>query len=311
MAPVLDAETTADLSLFELSRLDGSAEFAGLRWCASRGRGAGPGVRIDSHCDGQALAFWIAEADWCAWIAPQLAAPALAQIPAELLPPLASWTLGALAGLLEAAGLAPCGPAQLRAAEAPATTLWRLCAQSDGAAQGPRLPLYLLEAPPAWRTAVLAALAPAAERRHVLGLGLGSCLLSEPEWAATAVGDALVLPDPCGELNQFWLHPGRQPGWLALEPDGMARVLAPAAPAPAPPAGMLRLDVEAGCAEVSAGALADWRPGATFALHGTGYPALRLLADGHLMGLGELLRFDDGWAVRLTAKCAPGMAGVA
>lgn len=296
------------LDAFELSRIGALADVGPWRLRCGRAQGSGPGVRIDTDCDGQALAFWVPETVWCSWIAPQLPVPALAAVDADLLPPLASWSLAPLDALLATAGMRGCGDARISAAPAPDAPCWLFGVEADAA----RLPLFLLAAPDDWRRGVLSALQPDPERRLTLALGLGWCWMAPAQWCQVRVGDALAVEGAAGgsELRSFWLHPARSPGLVQLEADGELRADA-AAGAAAAPAGALCIAVEVGEAGIAAAALAAWRPGATLAWQSARHPMLRLVAGGQLLALGELLWFDDGWAVRIAAMAdaAPGAAG--
>ncbi|WP_191631809.1 FliM/FliN family flagellar motor switch protein [Pandoraea sputorum] len=230
-------------------------------------------------------------------MAPQLAIHAWTQVPAELLPLVAGWTLAPLDGWWQQlGGDALCEP-EVRAGDAPPPG-WRFTLQ-DGAR---RLPLYVQEAPARVLQALLAALEPSPEQHHELALALGWCQLAGDALAQVAVGDALPVLGMAESLDTLWLHPEASPGQLQLRDAQLAVV----APAPVPLADDLpdtvRLAVEVGRARVSAAALAAWTPGADVPLDARAHVALRLTQGERLWGQGQLLRLDDGWAVRLDAR---------
>ncbi|MEN2428367.1 hypothetical protein [Chromobacterium vaccinii] len=282
------------LDAFHLSRVGACAEHEGRLIEADLARADGQGLLLSTMCDGAALTLWAAEADWRAWLEPQLAVGELAGIEAGLLPVLAAWTLAPLDGFLRAQGLPGLAEPAVAPAPAPGGECWRLTLRD-----GPRrLPLYLREAPPDW----LAALRPSREQTHLLALGLGWCLLSEQDWDKVAVGDALPIHGMADALDSLWLHPEASPGRVRLLDAERAVVEAPSPGLDQAPSGTLRLAVEAAAIRVSADALADWETDREIDAPAAAHPMLRLTAQGRLWAQGQLLRLDDGWAVRILAR---------
>lgn len=294
----------APCDAFALSRVGATAELAGCQLAADRVAGPAhvPGLHLSAHCGGQPLRFWVSEAQWCTWLAPQLAAPSLAQIAPEWLPMLAAWTLSPLDGWLQEQGLgalseAAVAPAVVPAAdpaEAPAGG-WRLTL-SDGARQ---LSLWVQQASPEKLHALLAALAPSPEQVHDLALGLGWCVLMPEAWRQVGVGDALPIVGMADTLDTLWLHPDASPGRLRLHDTRHAEVTAAPLPPADEPHGALRLCVEVGRARVAAPALAAWVPGMALELDARAHTLLRLSTHERLWAQGQLLRLDDAWAVRI------------
>ncbi|MBV8048523.1 MAG: hypothetical protein JO171_15340 [Paludibacterium sp.] len=276
------------LDLFLQTRIGAQGASGEAVVTARRARPAGPGVRIDAYGDGEALSFWVPEADWCGWLAPHWPAPALAALDRTMWPLAAGWTLTVLDGLLSAAGLAPCAAARPMPAEAPAARHWCLLCQSETR----RLPLFVLAAPEAWLRGVLAALAPDEAAWLSLPLGLGWC----PAPATLAVGDGLAIAGAGEELDQFWLHPAATPGRLRLIAPDLAEIGAAATTPPALPGAWT---VEVAALRAPAAALWPWRPGEAVAVEVAPYPLARLASGGGVMAQGELLRLTDGWAVRI------------
>ncbi|MEO4011904.1 hypothetical protein, partial [Chromobacterium piscinae] len=93
------------LDAFHLSRIGARAEHEGRLIEADLARADGHDLLLSTTCDGAALNLWTIEADWRAWLEPQLAVGELADIEAGLLPVLAAWTLAPLDGFLRAQGL--------------------------------------------------------------------------------------------------------------------------------------------------------------------------------------------------------------
>lgn len=257
----------------------------------------GPGLHLCVSCDGEPLSFWVPEAAWCEWLAPQLASTALAQIAPEWLPLLAAWTLSPLDGWLQQLGRGALSLPAASVGEAPAGG-WRLTLIAGSR----RLPLWVRQASPGTLRTLLAALTPSHEQTHELGLGLGWCLLEHDAWRRVGVGDALPIVGMADTLDTLWLHPSASPGQLRLQDTQRAEIThAPLPPADAQP-GILRLCVEAGRARLSAHALAGWVPGAALKLDARAHTVLRLCTHERLWAQGQLLRLEDGWAVRITAR---------
>ncbi|MBL0526828.1 hypothetical protein JD490_18195 [Aeromonas dhakensis] len=285
----------SEAPLFRLSRIGATSRLGALELEADLSRPTGQGLRLTTHCDGSDLHLWISEAAWCAWLDPKLVAPSLAQIEESLYPLLASWTLAPLDEWLQAQGLPSLAPATLSRAEAPALC-WRLTLGSEGR----RLPLCLESVPPALLHRWLSALTPSPDRVHELGLQLGWCQLPEEELTIPRLGDVLPLYGMGETPDRFWLHPlgGAQ---LQLIDGQLGRAL-PGQPFCAPPPGTARLMVEVGKISLDAATLASWVPDLECAVTSQAYPTLRLLRGAELWAEGELLRMDDGWAVRLTTQ---------
>ncbi|SUX56097.1 hypothetical protein [Chromobacterium vaccinii] len=286
------------LDPFHLSRVGARAEHEGRLIEADLARADGQGLLLSTMCDGAALTLWAAEADWRAWLEPQLAVGELADIEAGLLPVLAAWTLAPLDGFLRAQGLPGLAEPAVAPAPAPGGEGWRLTLRD-----GPRrLPLHVRDAPPGWLRALLAALRPSREQTHQLALGLGWCLLPEQDWDKVAIGDALPIHGMADALDCLWLHPEASPGRVRLLDAERAVVEAPSPGLDQVPSGTLRLAVEAAAIRVSADALADWEAGREIAAHAAAHPMLRLTAQGRLWAQGQLLRLSDGWAARILAR---------
>lgn len=302
----------AESALFYLSRIGASVEFDGYHLCSDylscddlsgdqisceQAKPVGAGIRLRTRSEGEEIWLWVPETEWCAYLAPQLAAPSLAQIAPELLPLLASWTLAPLDGWLQQSGQTALAPASAEAAPAPAAG-WRLLLT-----QGARcLPIYLEQVPERWQLSLLQTLLPSPQQSHTLPLILGWSLLSEQEWATLAIGDALPIVGACDSLERLWLYPGTHPTRLKLIGTTRAVVEEPALPLLEAPPGTLRLSVEAGQATLAACELANWAPGNEIALQASATPLLQLSAEGRLMAQGELLRMDNGWAVRIRSR---------
>lgn len=285
----------SEAPLFRLSRIGATSHLGELRLEADLSRPSGPGLRLTTLSDGIELHLWISESAWINWLDPQLAIPSLEQIEESLYPLLASWTLAPLDEWLQAQGLPPLAPATLCRAEAPALC-WRLTLGSEGR----RLPLCLESVPPALLHRWLGALSPNPEYIHDLGLQLGWCQLSEEELTAPRVGEVLPLYGMDKAPDRFWLHPLRG-AQLQLIDGQMGRAL-PYRPLGSPPPGTIRLMVEVGKISLDAATLASWTPDLECAVTPQSYPTLRLLRGAELWAEGELLRMDDGWAVRLTTQ---------
>ncbi|ERE19478.1 hypothetical protein [Pseudogulbenkiania ferrooxidans] len=286
------ADTTLDA--FHLSRVGARAEHDGMLIEADRALADSHGLLLSTTCDGAALSLWTTEADWRAWLVPQLTVGELADIEAGLLPVLAAWTLAPLDGFLRAQGLPGLAQAAVQPAPAPGGECWRLTLRD-----GPRrLPLYLRKAPRDW----LAALRPSREQTHQLALGLGWCLLPEQDWDKVAIGDALPIHGMADALDTLWLHPEATPGRLRLIDAERAVMETPSSGLDPAPSGTLRLIAEAAAIRVSADALADWEAGREIDAPAAAHPMLRLTAQGRLWAQGQLLRLDDGWAARILAR---------
>lgn len=281
--------------LFRLSRIGATSRQGELELEADLSRPTGPGLRLTTSSDGCVLHLWISEAAWCSWLDPQLATPSLEQIEESLYPLLASWTLAPLDEWLQAQGLPPLAPATLSRADAP-PLCWRLTLGNEGR----RLPLCLESVPPALLHRWLSALTPSAGRVHEFGLQLGWCQLPEEELTTPRLGEALPLHGMTEAPDRFWLHPlkGAQ---LQLVNGQLGRAL-PGRPLYASPPGTVRLMVEVGRISLDAATLANWEPDLECTVHPQTYPTLRLLRGAELWAEGELLRMDDGWAVRLTTQ---------
>ncbi|AKK24857.1 FliM/FliN family flagellar motor switch protein [Pandoraea oxalativorans] len=293
----MSAERPTPLSVFELSRMGASAELEGARLIADRAGANGPGVRLRARCGGEPLCFWVPEPAWCDWIAPQLATHAWTQVPPDLLPLVAAWTLAPLDGWLQRLGAqALCAP-EVDAGDAPPPG-WRFTLQEGDR----RLPLYVQEAPAGVMQVLLAALAPSPEQHHELALALGWCQLAGDAPAHVAVGDALPLLGMAETLDTLWLHPEASPGRLQLLDDRHAVIAAAPLPWVEELPDTVRLAVEVGRVRMSAAALADWTPGTDVALEARAHVALRLTQGERLWGQGRLLRLDDAWAVRIDAR---------
>ncbi|MHA7000658.1 hypothetical protein [Aeromonas schubertii] len=285
----------SEAPLFRLSRIGATSSLGELELEAELSRPTGPGLRLSTCSDGSELHLWISEAAWCAWLDPRLATPSLAQIEESLYPLLASWTLAPLDQWLQAQGLPSLAPATLCRAEAPALC-WRLTLGSEGR----QLPLCLESVPPALLHRWLSALTPSPERIHELGLQLGWCQLPEAELTTLSLGDVLPLHGMDEAPDRFWLHPL---GGARLQLiDGQSGRALPGKPLCAPPPGTARLMVEVGKISLDATTLASWVPDLECAVTPQAYPTLRLLRGAELWAEGELLRMDDGWAVRLTTQ---------
>lgn len=286
------------LDIFHLSRIGATAEHDGHRLHSHIARPAGHGVRLSSHCEGEALTFWIPESDWCAWLAPQLAVPSADDIADELRSLLASWTLAPLHDFLQAQGLPGCSPAGAEAASAPDGDYWRITVETGGQ----RLPLYLVDAPADWRRSLLAAFAPSPDATHDLALGLGWCLVPEESWPKVCVGDALPLHGMADALDRLWLHPAATPGRIQMVEANHAVVDEVSVdPIEAPP-GTLCLAVEAARTRMTADELARWEPGHQLMLQAGALPVLQLTTRNGLVASGQLIRLEDGWAVRICAR---------
>ncbi|VVE55427.1 FliM/FliN family flagellar motor switch protein [Pandoraea sputorum] len=290
---------SAAVGAFELSRIGATAHLDGCVLVADRAQAGGPGLTLSTRCGGELLCFWVPEREWCDWIAPQLPVHALAQIPSELLPLLAGWTLAPLDGWLQQQDLGALSQPEASTGEAPGHG-WRLTLE-DGAR---RLPLFVQHAPAALFQALLATLTPSPEQEHDLPLALGWCLLAPAALHGLEVGDALPIIGMADTLDVLWLHPDASPGQLNLHDAHCAVVV----DAPTPPAddlpGTLRLAVEVGRARLAAGALASWVPGVELHIDARAHAALRLTAGERVWAQGQLLRLDDGWAMRIDARAA-------
>ena len=286
------------LSAFQLSRIGAFADLDETRLCAAYRAIGGPGLRLDTHCDGRRLSFWMPEQSWCAWLAPQLDIPAFAAVGPAWTAVRANWTLIPLNELLQRAALSPCDAATIEPADAPADVRWQFILSADTR----RLPLAVLEAPWEWTEALLSALQPAQEQLHTLALALGWCFLSELEWPQVAIGDALRIDGTGPELDTFWLQAAHSPGRIRIQEDGTAHVLDCASGASDVPTGMLRLDVEVGHASVPAVELAEWGAGNAVSLRFVRHPQMRLMRGNQLVAQGRLLKLDDGWAFCVDAR---------
>ena len=287
----------SESEIFYLSRIGAMAEFNGYQLSSDMAQPAGPGIRLHTRSQGDEIWLWVPEAEWCAYLAPQLAAPTLASIDPELLPLLASWTLAPLDGWLQEAGASALTPATAEVAAAP-TACWRLLLT-----QGPRcLPIYLEQVPEHWQLNLLRTLQPSSERHHTLPLILGWSLVPEVEWETLVIGDALPIAGACDSLERLWLYPGTTLARITLIGATRAVVEESALPLLETPQGTLQLAVEAGRATFAACELANWAPGNELSLQACATPLLQLSVAGHLMAQGELLRLDNGWAVRITSR---------
>jgi type III secretion protein Q len=283
-------EPASDLLL--LSRIGARGESGATRITARRARPSGCGVRIDALCDGMALAFWVAEADWCAWLAPQWPIPSLAALDQALWPLAAGWTLTPVTALLSAEGLAPCRAARLAPAPAPDACLWCLLCESEEL----RLPLYLQAVPSAWLAGILSALNPDRAATVSLPLALGWCAAPT---AAQSLGDALPVWGVDDALERFWLLPAHSPGRVRIIGPDRAEIAEPALREAAWGA----CSVEVAEARLARAALWPWQRGTAIDMPTVVYPLARLVASGRPLALGSLLRLTDGWAVRLEQWC--------
>ncbi|WP_312978145.1 translocation protein in type III secretion [Atlantibacter sp.] len=292
---MMTSRRDSEAPLFRLSRIGATSRLGAIELEADMSRPTGQGLRLTTHCDGSELHLWISEAAWCAWLDPKLVTPSLAQIEERLYPLLASWTLAPLDEWLQAQGLPSLAPATLSRADTPALC-WRFTLGSEGW----RLPLCLESVPPALLHRWLGALTPNPDRVHELGLQLGWCQLPEEELTATRAGEVLPLLGMGEAPDRFWLHPlgGTQ---LQLINGQLGRAL-PGKPFCAPPPGTARLMVEVGKISLDAATLANWAPDLECAVTPHAYPTLLLLRGAERWAEGELLRMDDGWAVRLTTQ---------
>lgn len=285
------------LDIFHLSRIGASAEQDDHRLLSHIARPAGRGVRISSQFEGEALTFWVPEADWCTWLTPHLAIASVDGIADEFRPLLASCTLAPLHDFLQAQGLPGFSSADAEAAAAPEGDYWRITVQTGDHC----LPLYLVDVPLDWHRSVLAAFSPNPDEIHDLALGLGWCLLPEKDWNEVCVGDALPLYGMADTLNRFWLHPAASPGRIRLLgvdraaiDDGSGTL--------EPPPGTLCLAVEAARTYITANELACWELGREMTLQVNVLPMLRLTTHSGLVAFGQLIRLEDGWAVRICAR---------
>ncbi|EJW2129039.1 hypothetical protein QDX91_004474 [Salmonella enterica] len=114
------------------------------------------------------------------------------------------------------------------------------------------------------------------------------------------LGDILPLFGMGEAPDRFWLHPlgGAQ---LQLINRQLGRAL-PVMPLSAAPPGTVRLMAEVGKISLDAATLASWAPDLDCIVTSQTYPTLRLLQDAELWAEGDLLRMDNGWAVRLTTQ---------
>lgn len=293
----MSAERPTPLSVFELSRMGASAELEGARLVADQAGASGPGVQLRARCGGELLCFWVPEAAWCDWIAPQLATHAWTQVPPDLLPLVAAWTLAPLDGWLQQLGADTLGQPEMGAGDAPPYG-WRFTLQAGAR----RLPLYVQEAPAQVLQALLTALEPSSEQHHELALALGWCQLASDALEHVAVGDALPMLGMAETLDTLWLHPEASPGQLQLLDAERAVITEAPLPLADDLPDTVRLAVEVGRARVSAATLAAWTPGTDVSLDARAHVALRLTQGERLWGQGQLLRLDDGWAVRLDAR---------
>ncbi|TDR76602.1 hypothetical protein [Paludibacterium purpuratum] len=276
------------LDLFLLSRIGASAFSDETRVTARRAQPSGSGVRIDAQCDGAALAFWVAEADWCAWLAPHWPVPALAALDKALWPLAAGITLTPLERLLTAAGLAPCQAARLTPAEAPTVRSWCLLCEDEAR----RLPLYVQTAPSDWLAGLLQMLRPDDSAMLTVPLGLGWCMASD----GLALGDALPVLGAGDALDRFWLHPALAPGRIRLSSATAAQIDEPLAQ----PTGLVGAwSVEVAALRAATHQLWPWQPGAAVDVQVMTHPLARLVSAGRTQALGTLLRLTDGWAVRI------------
>ena len=286
-----------ELEIFNLSRIGAMAEFDGYRLSSERAEPSGPGVRLRTHSAGEELWLWVPETEWCAYLTPQLAVPALNQIDPALLPLLASWTLAPLDGWLQQSGEPPLTTASAEAAPAP-KRCWRLLLT-----QGSRcLPVYLEQVPERWQRNLLSSLQPSPQQEHTLPLILGWSLVPQAQWQDLALGDALPIVGACDSLERLWLDPGSAAAQIKLIGATRAQIEEPAPPLFETPPGTLLLSVEAGRATFRASELANWAPGNELSLQASASPLLHLMLEGRLMAQGELLRLDNGWAVRINSR---------
>jgi type III secretion protein Q len=286
------------LDAFQLSRIGACTELDETRLCANYKNAGGPGLRLETHCDGRPLSFWMPEQSWCTWLAPQLDISNFAAVGPAWTAVLANWTLIPLNELLQRAGLPPCDAASIQPATAPIDVRWEFVMEADSR----RLPLVILDAPWDWIQPLLAALEPGEDQMHTLALGLGWCLLQEHEWSQLCIGDALRIDGAGEDLSEFWLHPTLSPGRIQIQDDGSAQVLDCATGASDAPDSSLRINIEVGHATVPATALANWVPEEPFTIQYARHPELRLMHQNRLLAQGRLLRLDDGWAVRVDTK---------
>ncbi|VWD64453.1 hypothetical protein BLA50215_07860 [Burkholderia lata] len=285
------------LDIFHLSRIGAEAEHDGHRLLSRIGRPAGPGVCISSQCQGETLTFWVPEADWCAWLAPQLALSSAEYVPDELRPLLAAWTLAPLHDFLQAQGLPGFSSAECKAALAPDSDNWCIKVQMGNHC----LPLYLVNTPVEWRRSALATFSPNPEQIHELGLGLGWCILPERDWSQVCVGDALPLHGMTNSLDSFWLHPAVSPGRIRLLEADHAVVDDDSKGVFDVPPDTLCLAVEAARAVITADELARWTLGRQITLQTTALPVLKLTSDKGLVAVGQLLQLEEKWAVQICA----------
>lgn len=295
----------ATLDAFALSRIGATAALEGGQlvadWVSAPAADPAtapprtPGLHLTAQWEGEPLSFWVPEPEWCAWLAPQLAAPALAQIDPEWLPLLSAWTLAPLDSWLQGLGRGALSQVTVTVGEPPAGG-WRLTL-SEGTC---RLPMWVQQASPTTLHTLLAALTPSPQQTHELALGLGWCLLESDAWEQLSEGDALPILGMADTLDTLWVHPYASPGQIRLYDAQRAKIIDAPLPLADAPHGTLRLCVEVGLARLTAPALAAWVPGTPLDIDAHAHTLLRLTTPGRLWAQGHLLRLADGWTVRIT-----------
>lgn len=290
--------------VFHLSRIGAHVEYEGYEFHSDIAYPAGSGIHIEARCDGENLRFWTSDSEWCAWVAQQLPVGSLGDLEDDMKAVLASWTLSPVHDFLRANGAAGCGPARVEPAMAPDGSFWRVTLVRGDY----RLALYLVDVPDDWRWALLSALSPNPDREISLTLGLGWCLLNEAIWDQVSTGDALTIYGAADTLDVFWLHPAATPGRLRLHGCDAATALEGATDFPCTQGEDLRLIVEVGRVRIKSIHLDQWRADQDIALQVVPYPVVQLSANDRIYAFGELLRFENGWAIRVCNRCNEGHA---
>ncbi len=165
--------------------------------------------------------------------------------------------------------------------------------------------LYVTDGPGNWIEDVLAAIPPDPGQTRTLALSLGWVLVPRASWTSLATNSALLLEGVDDTLSTFWLNGPQNLGRLQFDETGGAEVVDLASPAVAIPPELMRLDAEVGSVAIPCTNLADFQPGSNVSLHCTRHPEVRLTHRGKTLALGQLIQFDDGWAVRLSAVAMP------
>ncbi len=289
----------ASMSLFELSRMGATDNFDEYTFEVQIASCKGPGIQIQLSCGEDELILWASERLWCRWLEPQLAVNAFSDVDPDLMSLLASWSLSPLNNWAQQKGLPGL---ELLAVELTEPEINGWCI--TGKTEGRLLPLHVIQGPDHWLNTLIDSMEPSQEQQHSLALIMGWCLIPEAEIENIVPGVALPIYGMSDEADCFWLSLGGNPAKLRFEDLTHAVVVEAMDPMTNTTPDTHLLSIEVGHVRLFAKDMVPWEQEQELDVEVLTYPLVNLIHQEEIWAQGQLIQFEQSWAVKIIVRKA-------